>query len=127
VNQLFAEASALGVASGGLHVDKALREYLTRVLEYRYVNEELKFFIRDGITNFEQHGKRIFVSSEQGISVKVGERKVTDYSVNISNGEMSITGYWRFTLVCAQLMSSHYSATTYRLSFRSVSTRWWTL
>lgn len=116
------------MASGGLHVDKALREYLTNALAFRYGEEELKYFIRDGMRNFEQYGKRTFKSSEQGISVKVGEWKLNNYPLNITNGEMSIPGYRRFLCLygCAA-DESRPSAMTYRHSFRSVSTRWWTV
>jgi hypothetical protein len=81
------------VAAGGLHVDRALHQYLAEHLtSYHYGPEETRDFIRDGMRDFQQHGKRVFVSSEQDIAVKVGGRDLNSYPLDITNGVMQIPG-----------------------------------
>ena len=81
------------MAAGGLHVDRALGEYLTEHLMYEYGPTGARDFIRDGIRDFQQHGKRVFVSNEQDISVKVGGRDLNSYTLDITHGVMQIPGY----------------------------------
>lgn len=86
------------MAAGGLHVDEALHEYLnTNLKSHGYSLDEIQGFIRDGMKDFQQHGKRTFLSSEQVLRVRIAGRDLNNDDLEIANGVMLIPGYWPFS------------------------------
>lgn len=49
--------------------------------------------LRDGVKDFQQHGKREFVSYEQDVPVQVTWRNINDDLLDIERGTMVIPGY----------------------------------
>lgn len=81
------------MGAGGIAIDQALRQYLVTLLASRgYSPEEIRDFVRDGIKDFQKHGKRVFTSDERGISVKIAGRNVENNALQIANGVIEIPG-----------------------------------
>ena len=86
------------MAAGGLHVDEALRQYLEGELRSsQWDPDRIQDCVRDGVRDFEQHGKRQFdLNNKQDIHVQIAERNVNSVTPVISHGEMLIPRYWQF-------------------------------
>lgn len=80
------------MGAGGLHVDDALRQHLEAKLEYSEFSGQAKDLIRDGVRDFEQHGKRKFNSETGDVRIEIGWRTMNSTALNISHGAMQIRG-----------------------------------
>lgn len=74
-------------------MDQALFQFLTNACQKAsYDSDTIRDLIRDGVKDFQEHGKREFISSERDVPVQVAWRNVNDDNMNISHGTMIIPG-----------------------------------
>lgn len=75
-------------------MDQSLRQYLNNAFQNGSQDSTtVRDLIRDGVKDFEQHGKRVFLSRMDDISVVVAWRYFSDNDLNIARGAITIPRY----------------------------------